>query len=441
MANVGKGPAGYPLTGRGTASPSGATFLPIGTDSGLTAHGVLIAEGSGAFVAISTGNTGQVLTSNGAGSDPSFQPVSSSGSITTITGNTGGAQSPSSGNFNILGTGSITVAGTANTETVQLTGLTNHALQVGAGTATLTQLGAGTTGQVLQTNTTADPTWSTATYPSTATGTGTILRANGTNWVASTATYPDTAGTSGNILTSNGTNWVSSAPSSPFSPNSTVQIFDDFIGENISTSTLYCIGQQVWAQSSTNPWIGYPTASNAHPGVIGNTALAVGAYTALLLSSDSINHPTMILGGGAITLNWVVNINTLSNGTNRYTFSLGMGDTINLADQVNGIYLQYSDNINSGNWNIVTANASTRTTTTTSTAVTTGWHNISVTVNAAGTSIGYLVDGVSLGTITTNIPTAAIAPYLNAVRVAGTVAANSLWVDLFYMTQTLTVAR
>lgn len=34
--------------------------------------------------------------------------------------------------------------------------------------------------------------FSTATYPAVATGTGTILRADGTNWVASTSTYPDT---------------------------------------------------------------------------------------------------------------------------------------------------------------------------------------------------------------------------------------------------------
>lgn len=52
--------------------------------------------------------------------------------------------------------------------------------------------------------------FSTATYPSTATTTGQILRADGTNWVGTTATYPDTAGTSGNVLTSDGTNWVSS---------------------------------------------------------------------------------------------------------------------------------------------------------------------------------------------------------------------------------------
>jgi hypothetical protein len=55
------------------------------------------------------------------------------------------------------------------------------------------------------------PAFSTATLPSTATGTGTILRADGTNWSATTATYPNTAGTSGNVLTSDGTNWVSSA--------------------------------------------------------------------------------------------------------------------------------------------------------------------------------------------------------------------------------------
>ncbi len=55
--------------------------------------------------------------------------------------------------------------------------------------------------------------FSTATYPSIATGTGKILRADGTNWVATTATYPDTAGTSGNVLTSDGTNWISSAAS------------------------------------------------------------------------------------------------------------------------------------------------------------------------------------------------------------------------------------
>jgi hypothetical protein len=54
--------------------------------------------------------------------------------------------------------------------------------------------GTATAGQMLQSGATAAPAWSTATYPSIATGTGTILRANGTNWVASTSTFADTYG-------------------------------------------------------------------------------------------------------------------------------------------------------------------------------------------------------------------------------------------------------
>jgi len=68
-----------------------------------------------------------------------------------------------------------------------------------------------TQGQIFRANSSNQPAWSTATYPDIATGTGKILRADGTNWVATTATYPDTAGTSGNVLTSNGTNWSSTA--------------------------------------------------------------------------------------------------------------------------------------------------------------------------------------------------------------------------------------
>jgi hypothetical protein len=53
---------------------------------------------------------------------------------------------------------------------------------------------AGSAGQVFQSGggTSAANTWSTATYPAIATGTGTILRADGTNWSATTATYPNT---------------------------------------------------------------------------------------------------------------------------------------------------------------------------------------------------------------------------------------------------------
>jgi len=92
------------------------------------------------------------------------------------------------------------------------------------------------------------PTYSTATYPATATGTGTILRANGTNWVASTATYPDTAGSSSNVLTSNGTNWSSSAPSAG---SSYYQCINTYTGNPLDGITYYFSPGTQFTNSST----------------------------------------------------------------------------------------------------------------------------------------------------------------------------------------------
>jgi len=57
----------------------------------------------------------------------------------------------------------------------------------------MSNIGKGATGTILQgAGTGASPNFSTATYPATATGTGTLLRADGTNWSATTSTYPNT---------------------------------------------------------------------------------------------------------------------------------------------------------------------------------------------------------------------------------------------------------
>ncbi len=127
----------------------------------------------------------------------------------TITGNIGGAISPVAGNWNVLSTGSLQTAGSGNTLTTSLVGLTSHALLVGAGTDTIAKVGpTATAGQYLQSaGAAAHPAFSTATLPSTATGTGTILRADGTNWVPTTATFPATT-TINEILYSSANNVI-----------------------------------------------------------------------------------------------------------------------------------------------------------------------------------------------------------------------------------------
>lgn len=183
-------------------------------DTTFTTNGVAYSAASGVLSNLTAATNGQVIIGN-TGSAPTVGSIGSSdssitwtvgaGTLTaqvsggttvgkTITGDTGGALSPTSGNWNLLGTGSITTSGSGSSLTTQLTGLTNHALLVGAGTATITKVGpTATAGQYLQSaGSSADPVFSTATLPSTATGTGTLLRADGTNWVATTSTYPNT---------------------------------------------------------------------------------------------------------------------------------------------------------------------------------------------------------------------------------------------------------
>lgn len=369
---------------------------------------------------------------------------------------------PTNNAVNVTSAGIVGFNGTAFVETTT----TNHAVLIGgATTSTFSNVGpTSTAGQVLQSGgASADPAYSTATYPVTATGTGTILRADGTNWSATTSTYPNTnavstllyassanvmsaltTGNNGVLVTSaSGVPSISSsiptaAAASTFQPNAVVNIFEDFIGlAGAGAAATTFTAALAWHNTGSSTWGSAVTTSNAHPGIFASTSSTVNFFIMLSNSGTSGNF---ILGGGAISITWVFNIGALSTVTNRYTLRPGMGDT-NGADQVNGVYFEYSDNINSGNWNLKAASASSRTTTSSSTAVTTGWHNATITINAAASTITYFMDGVSLGTVAATIPTAAITPMVDVVVSAGTIATNTLVLDLFSLQQILTTAR
>lgn len=150
--------------------------------------------------------------------------------------------------------------------------------------------GPGATGRILQSNAAAAPSFSTATYPSVATGTGTILRADGTNWVPSTATYPNTAGTAGNIMTSDGTNFVSSTPSVVL-PTGTMFNFQSTNTTTVSTITntatmtdITGVSVAITPTSSSNKVLvraAVQVSVSAATGVLqlvrGSTAIGIGA--------------------------------------------------------------------------------------------------------------------------------------------------------------------
>jgi hypothetical protein len=200
------------------------------------------------------------------------------------------------------------------------------------------------------------------------------------------------------------------------------------------------VGSLGWALSRTYPIDQFPSANDPnHPGVISSNAVNAAAPTIGIVGGTLMNN--IILGGGVLSLTWVVFISSLSTGTNRYIVRFGSGDTIGSGIS-NGIFFEYSDNSNAGNWILRTANAGVFNSTNTAVAVTTGWHVLNILVNFNATSILFTIDGVAQGPVAVNIPTAApITPYWNLNWVSGTIATGTIQLDLMSMQLTLTNAR
>lgn len=166
-------------------------FTPT-NDLNISQAGYVVFDGTSTFTGRTfQAGTGITLTNeSGVAGNTTISLAGSGVAVEHLTGNTGPLLNPDGGNnFNTVGTGSITIAGAGSTLTTQLTGLTNHAVLVGAGTATITKVGpTATAGQVLQSaGASADPAFSTATYPSTTT-VSQILYSSSSNVVAGLAT-------------------------------------------------------------------------------------------------------------------------------------------------------------------------------------------------------------------------------------------------------------
>lgn len=215
-------------------------------------------------------------------------------------------------------------------------------------------------------------------------------------------------------------------------PNSYFSFVDDFLVWQTSGSLFQ--SSYGWSRANTDTLTTLATAG--HPGIVVNTDVASGAFS-IYTTTPGL---ALKVGAGEIKCNWVFKLFTLSNSTNRYTLRCGFGD-VSGNEATNGIYFEYSDNKNDGNWIGKTSESSTRASLNSATAVASDWVNVGFVINAAGTSVEYFVDGVSIGTLNTNIPTSGIGPNIHMRREAGTIQPESIAVDLVYISQQLTTAR
>ncbi len=208
----------------------------------LTEHAVIVGNGDGDIKALaSLGTSGQVLASNGAGVDPSFQSVAGTGTVTNTGTLTDHAVIIGNGGADVSAIASLGTSGqvlTSNgtgadpsfqsapgTGTVTNTGtLTDHALIVGNGGVDVSALGSlGTTTTVLHGNASADPAFgavveadlgltniTTANVTTSAHGFAPILPNDATKYLDGTGAYTVPPGTGSSVLFSQSTTLTNS---------------------------------------------------------------------------------------------------------------------------------------------------------------------------------------------------------------------------------------
>lgn len=370
------GVTGNMLRSNAAAAPSWSTAMFADTYAVDT---ILYASSLNSISGLATANNGVLVT--GAGGTPSISstlPSAVQGNITQvgtissgtwngsiITGTYGGTGVNNGASTITLG-GSLTTSG-AFASTFTMTGITSVtfptsgtlattsqipsfplSLANGGTNAALTAANGGivysnasalailaptaTANQLLMSGSNTTPAWSTATYPTVATTTGTILRADGTNWVKSTATFADTYAAS-TLLYSNGTNTVTGLATA----NSAVLVTGS-------------AGVPVWSGTMTNGQV-----------IIGSTGATPTAATLTAGTGISITNAagsiTVTATGGGLTIA-TISGTTQAAAVNTKYFALNSAQTtltLPTTFAVGDVIALVGSTANTGGW-IVSAN-------------------------------------------------------------------------------------
>jgi hypothetical protein len=189
-----------------------------------------------------------------------------------------------------------------------------------------------------------------------------------------------------------------------------------------------------WAQGSGSGGGAYSSAgSSGHPGVMRvSSGASSGGFVHAYDSADS-----MVFAGAAAPglMVWEACVQCLYDSTGT-VMRLGLSDGrvgTGTAAPNNGVYFEYRKDT-SANWRYCTTKTGTGTPTTSSTAVNLvgGW--IRLRIEFDGTTVTFYVNGTSIGTLTTNLPTANVAPWFFCTQTTAA-AFTSIDVDYVFIRQ------
>lgn len=174
-----------------------------------------------------------------------------------------------------------------DTDAVTASSIVNHDVLVGGSSQNIVSVGPGSSGQVLQSRgANADPSYS-------------------------TATYPTTAGTSGNILVSDGTNFISSAASAAYTSGS----WTPGISVSGSTTGITYSTRSGWYHKVGNlVTVGFYMTISSIGILVGNvmlTGLPFAQGATANMNFNPVSLASSITGGFSVYLYGVANTSTM----------------------------------------------------------------------------------------------------------------------------------
>jgi hypothetical protein len=179
------------------------------------------------------------------------------------------------------------------------------------------------------------------------------------------------------------------------------------------------VGNHGFTLSTSNG--GSTSVISAEENHLGICQISTGSSSSTGYGNLYLGSGNLKIGYGTITIEALVRFPTLSNSSEQYTCRIGLGDTLT-GDFSYGIWLEYNQNT-SLNWLLCSNSNTSATKTVSSTAVTENtWIKIKIVINAAGNSVEYFINNVSIGTVTTTLPTSVTSPRINITKGVGSAA-------------------
>lgn len=243
-----------------------------------------------------------------------------------------------------------------------------------------------------------------------------------------------------NIKTINGNSILGSGniTTSGYDPLSEQIFFQDFVFDTSQGSTAnYTFGTQ-GGSGQTGALL-----SHTYTNAVGVFRLTSGttASTGLSLQTNPQQIGAFRPSTYAATFVGRINMNQLSDATNRYIIRVGLITAAYNSNPASGIFFRYSDNVNSGKYECVCRNANVETVinTTIAPAISTNWDKLEWRINAAGTSVEFFINNVSQGTIATNIPTTTYLLMWFVLHKVSGASSQLMDIDAYYFKITRTI--